>query len=158
MTDDRLPITDSPGRIAGIDYGTARIGVAITDRDQRIASPWDNYRRGDERADAEYFRAVAVEGICLFVVGLPVHLSGQESEKSGEARKFGKWLNEVTGVPVQWFDERFSSQEAEQILSVGKLSRRKRAKRRDKLAAQVMLNAYLESDRSQREPRGLDDD
>jgi putative Holliday junction resolvase len=159
MTDHRSPITDSPGRIAGIDYGTARIGVAVTDREQRIASPWDNYQRGDERADAEYFRALAAgEDICLFVIGLPVHLSGRESEKSAEAREFGKWLHEVTGVPVQWFDERFSSQEADQLLGAGKLSKRKRAARRDKCAAQIMLNAYLESDRSGREPMGLDDE
>ncbi|MGB6044549.1 MAG: Holliday junction resolvase RuvX [Pirellulales bacterium] len=157
MTNNQYPMTKP--RIAGIDYGTSRIGVAITDRDQRIASPWDNYQRGGERADAEYFRAlVASEDICLFVVGLPVHLSGQESEKSGEAREFGKWLNEVTGVKVDWFDERFSTQEADQILGAGQLSRRKRAERRDKLAAQIMLSAYLESDRSQREPMGLDDD
>ena len=159
MTDGRSPITDSPGRIAGIDYGTARIGVALTDRDQRIASPWDNYQRGDEQADADYFRALATgEDVCLFVVGLPVYLSGRESEKSVEARQFGKWLHELTGVPVQWFDERFSSQEADQVLGAGKLSKRKRAERRDKLAAQIMLSAYLESDRSGREPIGLDEE
>ncbi|NIL97622.1 MAG: Holliday junction resolvase RuvX [Planctomycetales bacterium] len=159
MADEREPTTESPGRIAGIDYGTARIGVALTDRERRIVSPWDNYRRGDERADAEYFRGlVAGEGVVLFVVGLPVHLSGRESEKSGEAREFGKWLQEVTGVPVEWFDERFTSQEADEVLAAGRLSGRKRAERRDKLAAQIMLNAYLESDRSGRQPRGLDED
>ncbi|NIP86416.1 MAG: Holliday junction resolvase RuvX, partial [Planctomycetales bacterium] len=135
------------------------MGVALTDPDQRIASPWDNYRRRGERADAEYFRQlVAREDVRLFVVGLPVHLSGRESEKSGEARDFGRWLAEVTGVPVQWFDERFSSQEADQVLAAGTFSQRQRRQRRDKLAAQIMLTAYLESDRSGRAPTGVEDE
>src|SRR5437763_10925830 len=102
------------GRLAGIDYGTVRIGIAITDPEQRIASPLDNYTRRGAVADGIYFRKLAAEErVVRFVVGLPVHLDGRESEKSREARKFGAWLQETTGVPVVFFDERFSSSEAE---------------------------------------------
>ena len=88
--------------MAGIDYGTKRIGVAITDRDQMLASPYENYDvRGPEK-DAVWFREfVEREQVTLFVVGLPVHVSGDESQKSIEARKFGDWLSGVTDRPVE---------------------------------------------------------
>ena len=149
----------SPGRIAGIDYGTVRIGVAVSDAGRTLASPLETRARGDESADAEYFRKlVSREEIRLFVVGLPIHLSGEESEKSREARRFGRWLGEVTGVPVEFFDERFSSREADEFLQAGGLTRQRRKKRRDMLAAQVMLAAYLESSRHGRQDvSSLDD-
>lgn len=151
--------TTNQGRIAGIDYGTVRVGVAVTDREQRIASPLDNYQRRGAEADANYFRAfVADHDVVLFVVGLPVHLSGHESEKSREARKFGTWLGDTTGVPCVFFDERFTTAEAEAHLAQAGLSKAKRKARLDKLAAQIMLTAYLESPHAaNRLPSPLDD-
>jgi len=133
------------GRIAGIDFGDVRIGIAITDPGRTIASPLENYTRRGPGPDAERFRRlVAEEGVALFVVGLPLHLDGGESPKSQEARRFGQWLGEVTGVPVEFFDERFTSVEAEQALLAADLTRKRRKKRRDMLAAQIMLSGYLE--------------
>ena len=133
-------------RIAGIDYGTVRIGIALADTAVGIASPHENYARRTPALDAEYFRRLASdEAIGRFVVGLPVHLSGSESEMSGEARAFGKWLGEVTGVVVEFFDERFTTAEADEILGAAELTKKQRQARRDQLAAQIMLSAYLES-------------
>jgi putative Holliday junction resolvase len=143
-----------PGRIAGIDFGTVRIGIAITDPGQTVASPYENYaRRGPER-DAERFRRLAEEeGIVRFVVGLPVHMSGEESAKSRQARQFAAWLQETTGVPVDLFDERYTTVEAERLLQEAKLSAKQRRARLDKLAAQLLLAAYLQSTaRGQAEP------
>ena len=156
-------VSESPGRIAGIDFGTVRIGVAISDTGGSIASPYETYARRDERADRAYFqKLVEQEGVCRFVIGLPVHLDGRESAKSIEARTFGRWLGEATGVPVEYFDERFTTLEAEQLLTGMQLSKKKRKARLDKLAAQIMLTAYLESRHGGThladEPlRGLDD-
>jgi len=151
--------THCPGRIAGIDYGTVRIGIALTDPGQTLASPLENYTRRTTRQDAERFRRlVADEDVKLFVVGLPVHLDGRESRKSSEAREFGDWLAEVTGVEVVFFDERFTSSEAEQFLLGAGLTQRRRKKRIDMVAAQIMLAAYLESrTRGQEPPEALDD-
>jgi putative Holliday junction resolvase len=136
----------SAGRVAGIDYGAVRIGIAISDPDRKIASPLENYTRRTKEQDAQRFRRlVAEEGVVLFVVGLPIHLDGGESRKSFEARQFGQWLGETTGVPIEYFDERFTSVEAEQILLEVDMTRNRRKKRLDKLAAQIMLSAYLES-------------
>ena len=133
-------------RIAGIDFGTVRIGIALADTDVGIASPYDNYTRRTTSLDADYFTALAGnERVGRFVVGLPIHLDGGESQKSTEARAFGKWLHAVTGVPVEFFDERFTTAEAETLLQSVKFTKKQRQNRRDQLAAQIVLSAYLES-------------
>src|SRR4051794_2511149 len=126
-------------RIAGIDYGTIRIGIALADTEVGIAGPFENYTRRSPALDAEHFATLAAppppaievappvpiktpprrspaldaehfatlakeERIGRFVVGLPVHLHGGESQKSAEARKFGDWLGTTTNVPVEYFD------------------------------------------------------
>ena len=144
--------------IAGIDYGTVRIGIAMADTELAIASPYENYNRRSPALDAEYFCALAKnERIGRFVVGLPVHLHGGESQKSAEARAFGAWLQQQTGVPIEYFDERFTTSEADAILNSVKLTKKKRQARRDQLAAQIMLTAYLESGgRGQDSPLSID--
>lgn len=134
--------------LAGIDYGTVRIGIAMADTEVGIASPFTTHTRRSEEADAVFFRRmVDGEGVGRFVVGLPVHLNGGESQKSTEAREFGQWLKETTGVPVVYFDERFTTAEADHLLAVPGMTKKKKKARRDQLAAQIMLSAYLESDR-----------
>ena len=143
------------GRLAGIDYGTVRIGIAISDAGRHLASPYENYRRVDESADKRRFlRLVQEEEIVGFVVGLPVHPSGDESPKSYEARQFGQWLKEISDRPVIFFDERYTSVQAEQILGQAQLTSKKRKKRLDMLAAQIMLAAFLESDSQWADPPG----
>jgi putative Holliday junction resolvase len=147
------------GRIAGIDFGTVRIGIALTDRRRTLASPYEIYTRRTPELDARYFRELAQrEEITLFVVGLPVHLSGDDSQSSIRAREFGNWLAATTGVPVEFFDERFTSSEASQLLLGADMTRKRRKARLDKLAAQILLSAYLESPtRGKRLPQRLDD-
>ena len=150
---DGLPRT---GRLAGIDYGTVRIGVAVTDPDQRLASPLAIYSRKGVAADAAWFqRLVTEERLVGFVVGLPVHTTGQESQKSHEARAFAKWLTELTGLPVRLFDERYTTANAEALLLDAGLTRKRRKERLDKLAAQILLMAYLDSTRMEGEPGAL---
>lgn len=147
------------GRIAGIDYGTKRIGIALSDRRRMLASPYENYTRSGADADARRFlRLAKEEEITLFVVGLPVHLSGNESQKSREARQFGDWLTQLTGVPVVYYDERFTSSEAEQHLLAAELTSKRRKQRLDMLAAQIMLSGYLTSaTKGQSAPQSFDD-
>jgi putative holliday junction resolvase len=154
-----IPKPNCLGRVAGIDYGTVRIGIALSDPGRSIASPIENYTRRNPELDAQRFqRLVKEESVTQFVVGLPVHLDGRESQKSFEARQFGKWLTEITGVPVDFFDERFTSTEAENLLINAEMTSKRRKKRLDMLAAQIMLTAYLESSsRGDNDPGGLDD-
>lgn len=140
------PAKGSPGRVAGIDYGDARIGIAVSDPDRLISSPLETYARRNAVRDAEYFRRlVAEQRITLFVVGLPIHCDGQESQRSQATRQFAAWLAETTGVPITFFDERFTTRYAKVLLSDAKVPPRQRKKRLDKLAAQILLHAYLDS-------------
>jgi putative Holliday junction resolvase len=154
-----LNASDPPGRIAAIDYGTVRIGVALSNASRTLASPHEIYARRNADLDAEYFRKlVRDEAVTLFVVGLPVHTSGRESQKSLEAQEFGRWLTETTGVSVEYFDERFTTAFAEQMLQDAGFTKRGRKERLDKLAAQILLTAYLESPtRGAAGPGALDD-
>lgn len=149
LTGNNVPPSGSfpaSGRLAGIDYGTVRVGVAITDPERRLASPLAVLTRRDRTQEARYFQQlVADELIVGFVVGLPVHSHGGESEKSREARRFGDWLTQVTGRSVVYFDERFTTVVAEQLLNSAGLTSQRRKERRDKLAAQILLTAFLES-------------
>ncbi len=133
-------------RLLGIDYGHVRIGLAVTDPECKIAFPLEVYRRRDAGADAGYFRTVVEEQeIARIVVGLPLHVGGEEGQKAREAREFGQWLQQMTGLPVVHFDERFTTVHAESALWEAGLSHKRRQERRDKVAAQLMLQAYLDS-------------
>src|SRR5262245_39262727 len=147
------------GRQIGVHYGTVRIGLAVSDPDRIIASPLATYPRRDPEPDAQYFRElVDSESIVGLVVGLPVHLSGREGQKAVEARTFGKWLAEITGLTLVFYDERFTTVQAESALWEAGLTHKRRKDRRDRVAAQMLLQAYLNA-RCPREepPRALDD-
>ena len=146
------------GRLVGIDYGTVRIGVAITDATQQWPSPWENYNRKDLAADLVWFqKLVKEERVVGIVIGLPVHISGLESQKSIEVRAFAKWLQAGTGLPIRLFDERYSSAQAEEMLLSAGFTKKSRKERLDKLAAQIILASFLESDRSQQKALPLED-
>ncbi len=146
------------GRVAGIDYGTVRIGIAVADLEVGIATPVETYQRKNPQLDAQYFQQLAQEErLAKFVVGLPVHLDGGESQKSTEARAFGKWLTEQTGLEVDYFDERYTSSQAEEMLQAAGLTKKRRKDRIDQLAAQLMLTAYLEAGaKGQQDPGAID--
>ncbi len=134
------------GRLLGVDFGTVRIGLAVSDTDRRLASPLTTYRRKDADSDRQFFRAlVQREEIVGMVLGLPVHLSGHEGEKARQARAFGQWLTAATGLPVEFWDERFTTSEAEQHLLDAGLTSKRRKERRDRVAAQIILQTYLEA-------------
>jgi putative Holliday junction resolvase len=133
-------------RILGIDYGSVRIGLAVSDPERKIAFPLAKYTRRERDTDAAHLRQIIEqEEIGALVVGLPVHLSGREGQKAEEARDFGKWLAEVTGFSVAFADERFTTVEAESALWTAGLTHKKRKQRRDRVAAQIMLQAYLDA-------------
>jgi putative Holliday junction resolvase len=146
------------GRVAAIDFGQARIGLAISDRERRIASPAGVIARRPPPEEAAFFHRFAKENeVSLWVVGLPLHLSGEESPLSQAARAFGVWLEEVTAIPVVFMDERFSTCEAESTLAAAGLKASQRRRKRDTVAAQMILAAFLESPRAKEEVPSKED-
>lgn len=133
-------------RVLGVDYGHVRIGLAISDPDRILSSPLTTYECRDNAKDAAYFRSlVEEEKVGVIVVGLPLHTDGREGVKAAEARAFGAWLRELTNLPVRFWDERFTTVEAESALWQAGLTNRRRRARRDRVAAQMLLQAYLEA-------------
>lgn len=133
-------------RILAIDYGSKRIGLAISDRDRRIASPLAIYERKDSAQDSCHFQElVAEEKVELLVLGLPVHTTGTEGKKARETRAFGDRLKKTTGLPLVYRDERFTTVEAEHLLWDAGLTHKQRKERRDMLAAQILLQSYLDA-------------
>jgi len=133
-------------RLLGIDTGQRRIGLAISDPDRKIASPLATYQRQAREAEQGYFaRVVQDENVGILVIGLPVHLDGREGQKALEARRFGEWLGGLVRLPTIFWDERFTTVEAERALLEAGLTHKKRRERRDRLAAQIMLQSYLDA-------------
>ena len=92
------------------------------------------------------------------MLGLPIHLSGREGQKAQESRAFGAWLTTATGLSVIFWDERFTTTEAESSLWDAGLTHKKRKQRRDRVAAQILLQSYLDVGCPAEQPiRGLDD-
>jgi putative Holliday junction resolvase len=134
------------GVLFGIDFGTKRVGVSVSDMYQKYASPLENYARQSLIADAKFFRRLAEDFRPVgLVVGLPIHLSGDESEKSTQAREYAAWLSATLSLPVAFQDERFSSVQAEMLLIQAEMTKKQRQARLDKLAAQVLLQAFLDA-------------
>lgn len=133
-------------RILAIDPGKVRIGLAVSDAERRLASPLAIYARKNDSADAKFFRElVAEQDIGLLVVGLPVHTTGNEGIQAQAARDLGAKLQAWTGLPCVFYDERFTTQFAESALWNAGLTHRRRKERRDKVAAQMLLQSYLEA-------------
>ncbi len=136
------------GRILAVDYGERRIGLAISDELQITASPLTTLvRESDEDAVAQIARLAQKYRVEKIVVGLPVRTDAKEGEMEQRVRKFAEKLKCKTNVPVVLFDERFTTRIAEQVLLEADLSRQKRKRVRDKLAAAVLLQSYLEAQR-----------
>lgn len=149
---DSTPPTDFPhrGTLIGVDHGSKRVGLAVSDVEQTLAMPLTTIVRKSAVHDREQFRQVAAEyGAVGWVLGLPLEMqSGDEGPQAAIVRKFGDWLGEVTGLPVRYWDERLSSSAAEAVLwSLGESPSQAKG-RLDGLAAQHILDGYLRSLRS----------
>jgi putative Holliday junction resolvase len=146
------------GRVAGVDYGRRRIGIAICDAERIICSPLAvRLTTGDLAADAAFFKEMVLEeGIVGFVVGLPIHADGTDSAMSVEVERFGGWLGRSTSLPVVFHDERYSSREAAGLLAGVGLTRGRKKQRADAVAAQVVLQSWLDSQTRGERPEALD--
>lgn len=137
----------SPHRaILGLDYGQKRVGVAIGLVETGMAFPLETYPRVSRRADTDHFRQLCQEHrVGLLVVGLPTLSSGSEGQSARRARAWGQELAAELNLPIIFFDERYSTTEAENLLRESGLKASSRKARRDMLAAQILLQAYLDA-------------
>jgi putative holliday junction resolvase len=145
--DARFAQVPTEGNLLGIDFGTRRIGFAMSDDRQVFATPLETYTRTVESVDARHLKQICedyrIKGI---VIGLALHISGDESRVSHQSREYGEWVAEVTRLPVVFWDERFSSATADVRLMEAGLTETRKDSRRDMLAAQAILQSFLDAD------------
>lgn len=135
-------------RILGIDYGDARTGLSVSDELEIIASPLKTYKSQSMRKDIDYIAALVSQlNAQLIVLGLPLNMDGSEGARANKTRAFGRVLERVSGVPIIYQDERLTSVEAEEILISGGVRREKRKDLIDSMAARIILQNYLDSNK-----------
>lgn len=133
-------------KIMGLDYGEARIGVAVSDALGMIATPLDTICEKNRDAQLEKTIKVAKENrVEKIVVGYPKHMDGTIGHRAQYTEEFAKDLSQNLGVPYELWDERLSSTEAHRILEEGGVSGKKRKTKVDKIAAVIILQGYLDS-------------
>lgn len=142
------------GRRLGVDVGTVRIGVAVSDRDGLLAVPLETVARGD--GDVARLVALADGNDAVeVVVGLPVLMSGAEGRSAGSVRLFAGQLAAAVHVPVRLVDERLSTAGAHRALQDAGLDSRRRRAVVDESAAVMILQTALDTERSTGSPAGV---
>jgi putative Holliday junction resolvase len=135
-------------RILAVDYGEKRIGLAISDELCITASPLMTLtRRNDDETVRQIAQLASKLRVAQIVIGLPRRTDAQEGEVERRVKAFAEKLRQRVSVPVVLFDERFTTRVAEQVLLEADLSRRKRKQVRDRLAAVILLQSFLEAQR-----------
>jgi putative Holliday junction resolvase len=146
-------VTSTTARALGVDLGGRRIGLALSDPTRTVASPFTVITRADDRA-ADHARIVAIaraEGAGTLVVGLPLSLSGRAGPAARATRAEVDALRvvaEAAGLTVVLHDERLTTVSAERSLNEARVKRRDRKKVVDKVAAAIMLQAWLDGRQS----------
>jgi putative Holliday junction resolvase len=136
-----------PGRILAVDWGAARIGLAVSDPTQTLATPLATLHEKDKGAQIQRVSALVHElEATRVIVGLPLHLDGGESPSARSATKFAEKLARFVDVPVELVDERFTSVVAEERLIEAQRNIRSRASKGliDSAAAAVLLQEWLD--------------
>lgn len=133
-------------RILALDYGSVRIGVAVSDALLITAQGLETIRRTSFTEDLKKIESIIREyDVGEIVVGLPISMDGTHSMKTDETLKFVKNLSANVSLPVKTYDERLTTMQAERTLLEADMSRSKRKGLRDRLAAQLILQSYLDS-------------
>ncbi len=133
-------------RIMALDYGTVRIGIALSDLTQIIANGYENYQRTSLKNDLNHLKQIINENkVGKIVVGLPLNMDGSESSQTLKTKEFIEILrNEIPNIPIEVLDERLTSMVAEKLLISADISRAKRKQVIDKMSATIILQDYLD--------------
>lgn len=145
---ENSPTSDAeliPGRILAIDFGARKIGLAVTDELGLTAQGLETYYRGNKKADFDHLRRTIKQyNVTEIVMGLPLRMSGNEGIQAEKVHVFADELRRKFKLPVELFDERLTSVEANRVLRETEMSIRRRAEVVDQLAAVLILQAFME--------------
>lgn len=143
---DFLKNTPKGVSIIALDVGTKKIGIAVTDNEQIIPSPFEVYQRRNTSKDLGHIAQLAKDkNAGGFVVGLPIDLDGNEQKNCEKIRFFANKIYKKTGLNIFMQDERMSTAAADRVLSDAGVKRKKRNEIDDKIAASYILEMVLNS-------------
>lgn len=132
-------------RLLGLDIGERTIGLALSDTGRMIATPHSTLRRSKFTVEAAQLRLLISElNIGGFVIGLPLHVGGDEGKRCQSVRQFARNLLKLYDIPILFHDERFSTSIVEEALHEAELSHKKRKAVVDKMAASYILQGVLD--------------
>lgn len=138
-------VPEGGGRLLGIDYGSKRIGLAVSDPEGRVAVVLGTFERTNDRGAARHVgRVAAREGVAGLVLGEPRRLDGTRGDAARRVARFARRLEEVTGLPVTLVDESLTSVEAERRLRQAGVDPAADPGRVDAVAAQILLQEVLD--------------
>ena len=139
----------NPGRVLALDLGKRRIGLALSDELRVTAQGLKTLERTNIREDLARLCQLAVDNnVSQIVIGNPLHMSGRAGFQADRAHEFGERLQAASSLPVEYWDERLTTVEAQRVLRESGVSSQKRAKAVDRLAAVILLESYLDSRKS----------
>jgi putative Holliday junction resolvase len=140
-------------RILGLDFGTKTIGIAVSDELGMLGHGVGTIRRRSLTQDlAELRERVKQYNVQKIIIGLPLNMDGSAGESARRVLAFAEQVKKECGLPVETWDERLSTVEAQRIMLDAQLSRKKRKKIIDTVAAAVILQDYLDHIHQQRTP------
>ena len=139
-------------RVLALDIGEKRVGVAVSDPGERIASPVCVLAADEVHACAKSFRRVLEDWEPeLLVCGIPITLSGEEGPQAQRVKQFASHVAETTGIPLEFADERLSSAEAKRSLREKGLNEKAMRGKVDMIAASIFLQAWLDARNNEHE-------
>ncbi|MFN0158181.1 MAG: Holliday junction resolvase RuvX [Bacteroidota bacterium] len=141
--------TRNTGRILGIDYGSKRVGISISDPMRIIAQGVGTFEN-DARLLSRIQEIIKDQNVALILVGMPYNAAGEMGPKALEVESFINALKLVVDVGIETWDESFSSVEAKRVFIQGGMKKKKRQEKRrvDEMAARLLLQEYLQSQSS----------
>ena len=135
-----------PGRILAIDYGSRRMGLAVSDALGITAQGLETLQRKNKRADfGRLERTIREYQVKEIVLGNPLRMSGQEGTQSQKVAEFAEELRQRFQLPVHLWDERLTSAEANRLLRENEVSLKRRVQAVDRMAAVLILQSFMQS-------------
>lgn len=131
------------GRVAAIDFGLKRIGIAVSDKNRKIALPVDVVE-GGKKAIQNIKASLPLKEVDLILIGLPLEMSGKKGPMAAIVEAFAKTLHDALQITVVLIDERLSSKGADVRLKEIPLNRKERSEKIDMVAATLLLQTYLD--------------
>lgn len=136
-------------RVLGIDFGDKRIGLAVSDKLNVTAQGISTYEVRNVKTNRKFFQElVSKYEIEEIVIGLPLRMDGSEGTQAEKTKEFARWLEKNLKLPVSFWDERLTTQQASKIIRQQKVKRKTKKSLTDQISAVIILSSYLEHKRA----------